>query len=426
MEPAQIQLFRQTMRSLQPRLMDLIRILDDLKQDSASIRGVTNSIDDTLRSVLSTFDGTEKLKAVTDFFASQLPLFHAFRSDILPRITENYQKLPESFQKFALNKANEIELDIVGDPPFLELMKKLNSLENPFSDLQGDTIDVEEFLNEFFKLYPSLITTESKELNDFRDKTTQYATIYYILQQLLDLDTYYDMLKDGKPPSCDQCPECFHSWAKECQKKNARPQNGGKKNIMPLVKTQKGPNKFNWGLVKIETQPLLHETEEKVGKPKHIGTLSLSGLNLSAHMANQDHALSKKQSQSDDGEPKSRNGRHHESEKMGIICSNSKKSEIISHYDQLVSKLKKDKKLVHDRSAISESLYEQKCAFHKQEIQILRENLDIVQKQKQEMEQLYEDHISELMKQIEFLKKENSELKAKTNQDNHPPPIQPE
>ena len=167
----------------------------------------------------------------------------------------------------------------------------------------------------------------------------------------------------------------------------------------------------------LDNQQYLHPKELKQDKDgKHHGVLSLSCLNL--------HHKDLKKKPEPNLIKEAYQNLTSEGENPKIKISNSQTNiedpdrDFVNEYNAFVARIEGDgSKPTMTAEERIQARIQQKLMILEHESQILRDNLFIVTKQKEEMIQTYEKHIKEIEKQNKKLYEENEFLKKKSNND---------
>lgn len=397
MNQTQVQTFRLILRNLQNSLLDLDYTFHCRKINSSEIVSRVSSIDASLYDILSTFDNDKKLKSVEKYIKTEITKLNEIKSNYLISYQDDFSLLKRDFRQFLDEKRTGNQNDLTSE----QISSKFNEIEfinNPFEDLQNAPFPIEEFIMSFSNSIPF----EKTDVQPLLDRGTYFKTFFNFLKQLSVIENYKNNFDKGIILDEIVQTNFIQIDSKESNTKSLMKL--GKQPNITLKKTPVG-QKLNAtlqntkiGLIKIEAEPLLHQNEKK--QPRlHPGSLSLNGL-----LPTND-----------------KNGNDEKNDSSNILKKNSESADLSSdtdQYDELEKQIESNKRKLQDWNEIIAVRLEQKALLLQKENQILRENIEIVTQQKKEIQQLYEDHLSELVMQNEFLKQENQRLKEQEENEN--------
>ncbi|OHT12558.1 hypothetical protein TRFO_03557 [Tritrichomonas foetus] len=491
MNQTQVQVFRLLLRNLQTSLVDLSYAFALKAPHDKVVNPYIEEIDNTLRSLLSTFDDNEKHDIVQYYLKDGFEKVLIFQNQYGSTIKNEIKNLKNDFFIFLQKESEENNVPFNAGEVNMKLTQ-INFLQNPFSDLSvPPPFVIEEFLMSFNRNVPF----KKEKAQYFFTRVNFYNYFFTFLRQIQLISNYKVKFDEGDIPS-----DCSHQFV------NASTENDDQttKEIMPLAKSSKNPPQMNWGMVKFDDElyqnnctnsntesnmPITSNTsnnplnilkdsqnnENQNGKEKKVSSSvsfdsgSFGGQCSKLMNLGQSKPLTKKQpltKQSPSFNPKmslkqqlsmckqppgsttikpsslpnspslslspsppqlqtlptnttneslkvagtinkstvvysptsSRNQRNHAS-----YCSYETPEEIEKH-----------QKHIREWNEIIIARLEQKTVLLIKESQMLKQNLDILSKQKAELIEVYEEHMNELLRQNALLKSEHSKLKEKS------------
>lgn len=391
MNQTQVQTFRLILRNLQNSLLDLDYAFHCKKMNSIEIVARVSSIDSALYDILSTFDNNKKLESVEKYIGTEVVKLNEIKSNFLISFQDDFYLLKRDFREFIDKKRAETQ-NIFTPGQISAKFKEFELADQSFDDVQNMPFPIEEFITSFI----SSLSLDKEEVQPFIDRGMYYLTFFNFLKQVSIVENYKKNFDNGI--ILDEIVQTNFIQIDSKENNSKGLMKLGKQPNITLKKTpvtQKSKNatleNSQIGLIKIEAEPLLHQSEKK--QPRlHPGSLSLNGLL-----------------------PTNKKGGENEtSQRPNIVKKRDEGADINSdtdQYDELVKQIETNKKKLHDWNEIIAARLEQKALLLQKENQILRENIEIVTQQKREIQQLYEDHLAELVMQNDFLKQENIRLK---------------
>lgn len=370
-------------------LVDVVDICSQLGIDSQTPSSHISILDDAFRLIYSVSDPEEQLNYLKLYFKKDFPQLVKWKNEVLPIFEQNAKEIKtntiEAFQKNG--QINE------------EMNKKiieLNEFDEPYKNIDVDFFNYKKFIESLPLKGPFPF------LDPIYKQAANYETFFTILKSIKLLDKYKEI-----------CIEKEDSDKASSNTKNAkRPQN------IPLPLNSKTLNQpisklKDWSVTKVDNQPNIHQKEIKQDKDtKRHGTLSLSGLNLQhkdlkkkipkPNIKEVDHNLAS------DGE----NIKEKNTSNQSNIEDPDR--DFVNEYNAFVARIEGNgSKPTMTAEERIQARIQQKLMILEHESQILRDNLFIVTKQKEEMIQTYEKHIKEIEKQNKKLYEENEILKKK-------------
>lgn len=387
MNLGQVQSFRHLIRNMQNSLVDLSYVFDCKKIDNEDINSMVKAIDSTLYSILSTVDNSAKLVVVTKYIEINYPLLTEIKNKNCPFFRADFQQLKTDLIEFIRQKTENSDQTTKD-----QLNEKMNQIfnfndSNPFDHFSGKQLPIEDFIN----VIKSHLQIQPNEIKSFQDTSYYLNSFLNFSNQLKTFTKYRDQFLAGEIPSEIieiefDAPINLPLKQAPPPEENSEPKKVTKLNMKYLTAASlKSPLKQGLGLLKIETTPLVNEKDKKPSS-FHQGQLSLNGL-VPKQLESAEKAPLRVQSDTDIE---------------------------TSQFDLMFKDIESKKGQLSNWSEIVVARLEHKAILLQKENQILRENIEIVTRQKMEIQQLYEDHINELMKQNEFLKQENKKLKEES------------
>lgn len=403
MNQTQVQTFRLILRNLQNSLVDLAYVFQCRKMDSSEIVSRVASIDSSLYSILSTFDNSLKLESVKQYIETEVNKLNQIKDQFLVSFQDDFLLLKKDFHDFLNEKIKDQNKSTSSDY-ITSKFNEIEKIDNPFGNLENLPFPIEEFILSF----GNSISFEKNEIQPFLDRGVYFTNFFNFLKQLKIIERYKDNFQKGIILDEIIQTNFIQIDSKENNTKNVMKL--GKQPNITLKKTMGNLKSSNdtlqnskIGLIKIEAEPLLHQSEKK--QPRlHPGSLSLNGLLPTV----------KNDNETDTNE--NQNSIQNLSKKNNESADSNIDTD---QYDKLFKQIEANKKKLHDWNEIIAARLEQKALLLQKENQILRENIEIVTQQKNEIQQLYEDHLSELLMQNDFLKQENLKLKELEENDNN-------
>lgn len=403
MNQTQVQTFRLILRNLQNSLVDLAYVFQCRKMDSSEIVSRVASIDSSLYSILSTFDNSLKLESVKQYIETEVNKLNQIKDQFLVSFQDDFLLLKKDFHDFLNEKIKDQNKSTSSDY-ITSKFNEIEKIDNPFGNLENLPFPIEEFILSF----GNSISFEKNEIQPFLDRGVYFTNFFNFLKQLKIIERYKDNFQKGIILDEIVQTNFIQIDNKENNTKNVMKL--GKQPNITLKKTMGNLKSSNdtlqnskIGLIKIEAEPLLHQSEKK--QPRlHPGSLSLNGLLPTV----------KNDNETDTNE--NQNSIQNLSKKNNESADSNIDTD---QYDKLFKQIEANKKKLHDWNEIIAARLEQKALLLQKENQILRENIEIVTQQKNEIQQLYEDHLSELLMQNDFLKQENLKLKELEENDNN-------
>lgn len=403
MNQTQVQTFRLILRNLQNSLVDLAYVFQCRKMDSSEIVSRVASIDSSLYSILSTFDNSLKLESVKQYIETEVNKLNQIKDQFLVSFQDDFLLLKKDFHDFLNEKIKDQNKSTSSDY-ITSKFNEIEKIDNPFGNLENLPFPIEEFILSF----GNSISFEKNEIQPFLDRGVYFTNFFNFLKQLKIIERYKDNFQKGIILDEIIQTNFIQIDNKENNTKNVMKL--GKQPNITLKKTMGNLKSSNdtlqnskIGLIKIEAEPLLHQSEKK--QPRlHPGSLSLNGLLPTV----------KNDNETDTNE--NQNSIQNLSKKNNESADSNIDTD---QYDKLFKQIEANKKKLHDWNEIIAARLEQKALLLQKENQILRENIEIVTQQKNEIQQLYEDHLSELLMQNDFLKQENLKLKELEENDNN-------
>ncbi|KAH0786458.1 hypothetical protein GPJ56_009529 [Histomonas meleagridis] len=357
---------------MQGSLVDLAYSCEVKFGKAEEVKSLVVQISNTLRAILSTSDPESKLQIAKDFFTNQFPKIKKLKMILGCKIEKDVHFIYDDFSKLMIDEAQAQGFDVSNKESLTEKLVPLQVLKQPFADVSGEPFDAKSFMASFQRVSKDV-------LHPFFERVFHYQAYFRYLKYLKEMIAYECELKGNKPPSVSASTNAVRK--PQQLKTNLLPLQAKSKE--PKLGEQKSPIIRSGGLLKIESPSLCQNTDNKT--PSHQGVLSLDGIF-----------------------PQHRRTRS----STGNI-SNLPIPPKLADYDLKIQKLEADKKLLQDKNDTIETLYRQKSLLLQKEIQILRENCEILLHQKDEMQKYYEQHISALMKELKYLQIENTNLKEK-------------
>ncbi|KAK8888663.1 hypothetical protein M9Y10_033397 [Tritrichomonas musculus] len=403
MNQTQVQTFRLILRNLQNSLVDLAYVFQCRKMDSSEIVSRVASIDSSLYSILSTFDNSLKLESVKQYIETEVNKLNQIKDQFLVSFQDDFLLLKKDFHDF-LNEKIKDQNKLTSSDYITSKFNEIERIDNPFGILENLPFPIEEFILSF----ENSISFEKNEIQPFLDRGVYFTNFFNFLKQLKIIERYKDNFQKGIILDEIIQTNFIQIDSKENNTKNVmklgKQPNITLKKTMGILKSSNDTlQNSKIGLIKIEAEPLLHQSEKK--QPRlHPGSLSLNG--LLPTVKNDDETDTNENQNSIQNLSKKNN----ESADSNIDTD---------QYDKLFKQIEANKKKLHDWNEIIAARLEQKALLLQKENQILRENIEIVTQQKNEIQQLYEDHLSELLMQNDFLKQENLKLKELEENDNN-------
>ena len=250
MNQTQVQVFRLLLRNLQTYLVDLsygFSLKNPPNAKETIVTPLIISIDNSIRSILSTFDEKIKCEVVRDYFSSSYLKVIEFRDKYEPILINDIQNLKTDFISFlkqeSLNSAAGASSDISSDHANFEILKeqiasKLKILDEPFGDISSPPFAIVEY----FLSFKSVIHFQEENLISIINRGNLYIYFFKFLRQLRLIENYKDRFDDGDIPSdCSQHLVEANYVPDQVQ---------STKVIMPLVKTQKiDPSMPSWSIL---------------------------------------------------------------------------------------------------------------------------------------------------------------------------------
>ena len=411
MNSVQVQIFRVILRYSQKSLSDLAFAIEKRGQCPEKAISLVKSIDSTLIDILSSFDGEEKLKAAKKFMSSEYPQLDEVRKSMRKEFENISRSFYDDFKRFVAERSQQMG-DLIPSNEIDRKFGDFKALQDPFSDqnIQNPPLQVEEFVHYFQKT----LKLEESDVQKFLDDALYYDIFHYFMKQMTFMDEYKVKLDSGVvPEQITEQPRDNEKILKNAENQPLKKEPITLKTIaMTLPKNKQPANDQGWDSIITEATERGIQIDNNgnqnnssnnqsdgsmPGSPRSL----LNNMGLSGNLA--DIRLG------NDTAPK--NEGMISPVKQQDAPTNDEESKI----DQMLEKMEPNKTDAHDWKEIIVARLEQKALLLQKENQILRENIDIVTKQKIEVQNLYEDHLSELLKQNEYLKNENSKLKESEN-----------
>lgn len=373
-------------------LVDIVDICSQLGIDSQTPSSLINILDDAFRLINSVSDPEEQLNYLKLYFKKDFPQFVKWKNEVFPIFEQNAKEIKTKTIE-AFQKNGEINEEI--NKKFIEL----NEFDEPYKNIDVDFFNYKKFIESLRLEGPFPF------LDPIYKQVTNYETFLTILKSIKLLDKYKEICIDKEDSD----------KASNNTKNAKRPQN------LPLPLNSKTLNQpisklKDWGVMKIDNQPNNHPKEIKQDKDtKHHGSLSLSGLNL------QHKDLKKKIPKPNIKEADQNLAFNSENTKEKNTSNQSNiedpDRDFVNEYNAFVARIEGNgSKPTMTAEERIQARIQQKLMILEHESQILRDNLFIVTKQKEEMIQTYEKHIKEIEKQNKKLYEENEILKKKHNE----------
>lgn len=279
MNQAQVQVFRLLLRNLQASLVDLsydFSLKYSENPEEKIVVPLILSIDDSLRSILSTFSEKTKCEVVHNYFSQDYLKIIKFKEKYEPILIKDIQQLKNDFILFLKQELSNVSestsSNIATDSGKFEiLIDQINSilkdLDEPFNDISSPPFAVVNY----FLSFKTIIPFDERKLAPLINRGNLYIYFFRFLRQLRLLENYKNRFEDGDIPS--DCSQHF------VEANYVPDQVQSTKVIMPLVKTQKtDPSIQNWSVLPKESS-LSNVVESGSGclKGKFAG-LKLNGL----------------------------------------------------------------------------------------------------------------------------------------------------
>ena len=384
MDPAQVKAFRETLRQFLPPLCEMNEILLLSGNAQPDLKLVARNCEDVLRKLLSTFDPDEKLALVKEFCDAKFPAILALCN------AEFVQDLRKPIALFPVLLKDFLERQKVKEDEASEIVSVLMNLDETLDkiDLESEPIDVQQQIN---KIKEKCTGANAAELSEFQKTAESYRILYGLISEIKCMQDYVEKFgSDEGPPRTTP-----HNPATRGRESLGLPVKKSSKIAMPLVKADVSVVE-NLRLVKIDAEPLYFGKNgegQRMRSGMHLGNLCLKGI-VPAKLGRE---LKKK-------------GEGCTSSRDNSDSSSGEVDEVLEAFDQFISTFSPD------GPQAQTELLKQKCVILTKENSVLRDNYHIVMKQKEEMMQLYEDHITELIKQNQLLKTEIAKLKEKAEE----------
>ena len=389
MDPGQVQAFRNTVRQLLPPMSDLYELLFLMGGAPPVLKTTLSLCEESIRGILSTFDPDAKLAIVKEFCESKFPkILELSTADFVQDLRKPIALFPELIKDF-------VERQHLSNDETADIIASLTNLDETLDkiDLESEPINVQQQIE---ALKQKCSTAATTEFSEFEKTAESYRILYAFISEIKSIADYVEKVQNGEPPRTSNRVASKRS-SRGCV---ALPVKKTSKVAMPLVKADESVVE-NLRLVKIDAEPLLFRKDAgRMRTGLHQGNLCLKGL--------VPPKLGKQLAKNKEGSMGSRDNSD---------SSSSEVDEVLEAFDHFMSTF-----TPNGQEGMME-LLRQKCVILAKENTTLRDNYDIVSKQKEEMMQLYEDYISELMKQNEVLKKEIAKLKEKTEEGPREPPM---
>ena len=382
MDPAQVKAFRETLRQFLPPLCEMNEILLLSGVAQPDLKLVARNCEDVLRKLLSTFDPDEKLALVKEFCSAKFPAILALSN------AEFVQDLRKPIALFPVLLKDFLERQKVKEEEASQIVSVLMNLDETLDkiDLESEPVDVQQQID---KIKEKCTGASAAELSEFQKTAESYRILYGLISEIKCMEDYVEKFgSDEGPPRTTP-----HSSSSRVRGSLGLPVKKSSKIAMPLVKADVSVAE-NLRLVKIDSEPLYFGKEgQRMRSGMHHGNLCLKGI-VPAKLGRE---LKKK-------------GEGCTSSWDNSDSSSGEVDEVLEAFDQFMSTFSPD------GAQAQTELLKQKCVILAKENSVLRDNYHIVIKQKEEMMQLYEDHITELLKQNQLLKTEIAKLKEKAEE----------
>ena len=276
MNQTQVQVFRLLLRNLQASLVDLsygFTLKNPENPKEAIVVPLILSIDDNLRSILSTFDEKAKSEVVCNYFSMDYLKIVKFKEKYEPIFINDIRQLKKDFISFIKKESvrnteenspsqstNCEKFDVLKE----KITSKLNVLDSPFNDISSAPFDIVEYFLSIHKEVPY----NEENVKPFINRGYLYIFFFKFLRQLHLLENYKTKFEEGDIPSdCSQHLVDANYVPDQVQ---------STKVIMPLVKTPKiDPSIPNWTLLPKEPNTSDNSSTTLTGK---FAGLKLNGL----------------------------------------------------------------------------------------------------------------------------------------------------
>ncbi|OHT12920.1 hypothetical protein TRFO_17075 [Tritrichomonas foetus] len=383
----------QVIRGLKQRIVStLVKLVDICPQFSIEIEepiSILKKLDATFRGIYSNSDPEGKLDILKKYFADDFIHVLNWKNSALPKFEAASKKIKtETIEQL---KKNNLINDAI-----TERLKELDVFESPFSN------DYDKPFN--YDIFIASLPIEGK--TNFLDpifRQANYYKVFFIFSlEIKWMEQYREKLETNDIPVEDTFTPSSITLPSVSSRDSSlvispRDENS---NLPRIINMDSSKDLQNWGMRKIENDPLLHKNEKNPGKEgRHHGVLNLGGLIWPQN------------------DPKRSNRRRPvPTPNKNNNCVNSNKVEdpdtqFVSDYNAFILQIEENSKNNMSIKERIQARMEQKVMILQHEGQILRENLFIMSKQKEELISIYESYIKEVLKQNEKLTEENDRLR---------------
>ena len=378
MDTQHLQILRNLKQKLFSRFVKIIDICPQLNISTDQPILIFRHVDEAFRKIYKSSDDNIRLKYVTEFLNNDFQEILKWKDTVFPVFHESSKNIKTELEKIL--KQNNLYND--------ETKEKLNGLsplDDPFSNISQKPFNFKNYLQ-----YLPIDAIHSSIFDHVKNLSYIYKLFFIFLHDINWISLYKEQIDNNKIPDYSFYNPEKNRLNLASSKDSSLVISLREESNLPRVIHMDSSNEMkNWGMIKIESDPLLHQNEEKPSKEaRHHGLLSLGGLIFP------------------------QNKRVQRNNQLPKTLDND--TQFLNKYNKFVMNLNDEEEgRKMSNSERVQARMEQKVMLLQHESQILRDNLYIIKRQKEEMIQAYENFIKEVIRQNEALTVENDQIKIK-------------
>lgn len=404
----QLQDIRNIKYKIVSSLVDIADNCSSIEIDPQTPKSLINMLDDTFRLIYSTPDSDTQTTLLKNFFNTDFQKLIKWKNEVYPTFERKAKEIKtNTIEAFK----NNLQIDDEMNQKFTEL----NALDDPFRNVDNDFFNFQNFTESLPVKGPfPFLEPIYKQIKNY-EAFFSFIKFLRLIQKYNESDkTDFEKLDDNSNSTEKQSSE-------NSPKADDLPKEKASTNLpkpVPIPKLQ------NWKGIKLNNDSFHQKNQGNDNEGKHHGLLSLSGFSLP-----QPNPKLKKPVISDEQKNQPNIEIDQPTQNKNNILLKTPNAhnqtniedpdrDFVNEYNAFVAKIEgNESKTTMTGEERIQARIQQKLMILEHESQILRDNLFIVTKQKEEMIQTYEKHIQEIEKQNKKLYEENQILKKKFHKD---------